>query len=200
MHNTFVRIDSTIVASRLKMARENKERSKVEVAKALNIATSSMTYYEQGKAIPSIDKLYALADYYGVTMDWLCGRVNKNDTVLKTEFDVAEVLLAALQFEGIELDVSDEGTKVFNKVEVAKFALTSSSLNKFFVNRFYLNRIKENCVNDASEETKQAITAVVMTRQEIESMYVKMLEETDLKLKDGQNNMCVRRDRRKYGK
>ena len=192
MYNTPVRIDSTIVASRLRIARENKNLSKTEVAKALNIATSSMTYYEQGKAIPSIDKLYALADYYGVTMDWLCGRVNKNDAVLKTEFDVAEVLLAALQFEGIELDVSDEEVDVLNKIEVAKFALTSPFLNKFFVNRFYLNRIKENCT---SEETKQAMTEVIKTRQEIESMYTKMLEETDLKLKDGQNNMVVRRVR-----
>ena len=192
MYNTPVRIDSTIVASRLKMARNNKGFSKAEVAKALNIATSSMTYYEQGKAIPSIDKLYALADYYGVTMDWLCGRVNKNDAVLKTEFDVAEVLLAASQFEGIELDVSDEEVDALNKIEVAKFALTSPLLNKFFVNRFYLNRIKENCT---SEETKKAITKVIKTRQEIESMYTKMLEETDLKLKDGQNNMVVRRVR-----
>ena len=192
MYNIPVRIDSTIVASRLKMARENKGYSKVEVAKALNIATSSMTYYEQGKAVPSIDKLYALADYYGVTMDWLCGRVNKNDAVLKTELDVAEVLLAALQFEGIELDISDEEVDAFNKIEVAKFALTSPFLNKFFTNRFYLNRIKENC---NSEETKQAMTEVVKTRQEIESMYTKMLEETDLKLKDGQNNMVVRRVR-----
>lgn len=195
MYNTPVRIDSTIVASRLKMARDNKGFSKTEVAKALNIATSSMTYYEQGKAVPSIDKLYALADYYGVTMDWLCGRVNKNDTVLKTEFDVVEVLLAALQFEGIELDVSDEEVDALNKIEVAKFALTSSFLNKFFVNRFYLNRIKENC---NSEETKQAMAEVVKTRQEIESMYTKMLEETYLKLKDGQNNMSVRRDRKVY--
>ena len=192
MYNTPVRIDSTIVASRLKMARDNKGFSKAEVAKALNIATSSMTYYEQGKAVPSIDKLYALADYYGVTMDWLCGRVNKNDAVLKTEFDVAEVLLAALQFEGIELDISDEEVDALNKIEVAKFALTSPFLNKFFVNRFYLNRIKENCT---SEETKQAMAEVVKTRQEIESMYTKMLEETDLKLKDGQNNMVVRRVR-----
>lgn len=197
MYNTPVRIDSTIVAIRLRIARENKGYSKVEVAKALNIATSSMTYYEQGKAIPSVDKLYALADYYGVSMDWLCGRVNKNDTVLKTEFDVVEVLLAALQFEGIELDVSDEEVDALNKIEVAKFALTSPFLNKFFVNRFYLNRIKENCT---SEETKQAMTEVVKTRLEIESMYTKMLEETYLKLKDGQNNMCVRRDRREYNK
>lgn len=197
MYNTPVRIDSTIVASRLKMARENKNLSKSDVAKALSIATSSMTYYEQGQTLPSIDKLYALADYYGVTMDWLCGRVNKSDAVLKTEFDVAEVLLAALQFEGIEFDVSDEEVDAFNKIEVAKLALTSPFLNKFFVNRFYLNRIKENCT---SEETKQAMTEVVKTRQEIESMYTKMLEETDLKLKDGQNNMVVRRDRKVYNK
>lgn len=197
MYNTPVRIDSTIVASRLKMARDNKGFSKAEVAKALNIATSSMTYYEQGKAVPSIDKLYALADYYGVTMDWLCGRVNKNDTVLKTEFDVVEVLLAALQFEGVELTTEDEDTDAFNKIEIAKFALSSSLLNKFFVNRFYLNRIKENCV---TEETKQAMVEVVKARQEIESMYTKMLEETELKLKDGQNNMSVRRDRKVYDK
>lgn len=197
MYNTPVRIDSTIVASRLKMARENKKLSKSDVAKALNIATSSMTYYEQGQTLPSIDKLYALADYYGVTMDWLCGRVNKNDAALKTEFDVAEVLLAVLQFEGIELDTEVERIDTLNKIEIAKFALTSPFLNKFFVNRFYLNRIKENCT---TEETKQAMLEVVKARQEIESMYTKMLEETYLKLKDGQNNMCIRRDRRKYNK
>lgn len=191
MYNTPVRIDSTIIASRLKMARENKNLSKSDVAKALNIATSSMTYYEQGQTLPSIDKLYALADYYGVTMDWLCGRVNKNDAALKTEFDVAEVLLAALQFEGVEL-TTEIKSDAFNKIELTKFSLNSQFLNQFFVNRFYLNRIKENCT---TEETKQAMLEVVKARQEIESMYTKMLEETDLKLKDGQNNMCVRRVR-----
>ena len=196
MYSTPVRIDSTIVASRLKMARENKKLSKANVAKALNIATSSMTYYEQGQTLPSIDKLYALADYYGVTMDWLCGRVNKNDAVLKTEFDVAEILLAALQFEGIELTTEIKSDS-FNKIEFAKFALNSQFLNQFFVNRFYLNRIKENCT---TEETKQTMLEVIKARQEIESMYTKMLEETDLKLKDGQDNMSVRRDRRKYEK
>lgn len=196
MYSTPVRIDSTIVASRLKMARENKKLSKADVAKALNIATSSMTYYEQGQTLPSIDKLYALADYYGVTMDWLCGRVNKNDAVLKTEFDVAEILLAALQFEGIELTTEIKSDS-FNKIEFAKFALNSQFLNQFFVNRFHLNRIKESCT---TEETKQTMLEVVKARQEIESMYTKMLEETDLKLKDGQDNMSVRRDRRKYEK
>jgi len=196
MYSTPVRIDSTIVASRLKMARENKKLSKANVAKALNIATSSMTYYEQGQTLPSIDKLYALADYYGVTMDWLCGRVNKNDAVLKTEFDVAEILLAALQFEGIELTTEIKSDS-FNKIEFAKFALNSQFLNQFFVNRFYLNRIKENCT---TEETKQTMLEVIKARQEIESMYTKMLEETDLKLKDGQDNMSVRRDRSIYSK
>lgn len=196
MYSTPVRIDSTIVASRLKMARENKKLSKANVAKALNIATSSMTYYEQGQTLPSIDKLYALADYYGVTMDWLCGRVNKNDAVLKTEFDVAEILLAALQFEGIELTTEIKSDS-FNKIEFAKFALNSQFLNQFFVNRFYLNRIKENCT---TEETKQTMLEVIKARQEIESMYTKMLEETDLKLKDGQDNMSVRRDRSVYDK
>lgn len=194
MYNSPVRIDSTIVASRLKMARENKGLSKAKVAKALSIATSSMTYYENGQSLPSIDKLYALADYYGVTMDWLCGRVNKNDAALKTEFDVAEVLLAVLQFEGVELTTEIEAD-AFNKIELAKFTLSSQFLNQFFVNRFYLNRIKENCV---TEETKQAMVEVVKARQEIESMYTKMLEETELKLKNGQNNMSVRRDRKVY--
>lgn len=194
MHNPPIRIDSTIVASRLKMARENKNLSKSDVAKALNIATSSMTYYEQGQTLPSIDKLYALADYYGVTMDWLCGRVNKNDAALKTEFDVAEVLLAILQFEGVEL-TTEIKSDAFNKIEFAKFALNSQFLNQFFVNRFYLNRIKENCT---TEETKQVMLEVVKARQEIESMYTKMLEETDLRLKDGQNNMSIRRDRKVY--
>ena len=188
MYNKPVRIDSTIVASRLKMARENKNLSKADVAKALNIAPSSMTYYENSQAIPSIDKLYAFADYYGVTMDWLCGRVNKNEATLKTDFDVAELLLAILQFNGVELttEINNEN----EKNEIAKLIITSPTLNKFFINRFYLNQIKE-IYNLEEKSVKECIKL----RQEMETTYANLLEQNKLTIKDGSANYNIRRKR-----
>lgn len=188
MYNKPVRIDSTIVASRLKIARENKNLSKADVAKTLNIASSSMTYYENGQAIPSIDKLYAFADFYGVTMDWLCGRVNKNEATLKTELDIAEVLLAVLQLEGVELTTEINNTD--NKNETAKLVVTSPILNKFFINRFYLNQIKE--IYDPQEKS---VKECIKLRQEMETTYVNLLDQNELTTKDGSANYNIRRKR-----
>ena len=63
MYNKPVKVDSSILASRLKLCREARGINKATMARDLNITASSMTYYESGLAVPSVDKLYAIADY-----------------------------------------------------------------------------------------------------------------------------------------
>ena len=45
-----------------------------EIAALLGITKQSVSNYTSGKAIPPIDKLHKLADYFDVTLDWLLCR------------------------------------------------------------------------------------------------------------------------------
>lgn len=55
------------------------------MARDLNITASSMTYYESGLAVPSVDKLYAIADYLYTSIDYLVGRIDKSIESIQTE-------------------------------------------------------------------------------------------------------------------
>jgi len=59
--------------SRLKETRKSFGITQGEVAKELNINRVSLTNYENGKAKPDIRTLASLADYYGVSTDFLIG-------------------------------------------------------------------------------------------------------------------------------
>lgn len=40
---------------------------------------NTLSRIEKGNVVPSIYSLIVLADYYGVSLDWLCGRDGYND-------------------------------------------------------------------------------------------------------------------------
>lgn len=47
----------------------------IDVFKDTGVWPSQLSRYETGAAVPSLDKLAALADYYGVSIDVVAGRV-----------------------------------------------------------------------------------------------------------------------------
>lgn len=49
-----------------------------DLAELLNISRSAIYKYQQGKAEPSISMLIKIADYFDVSLDYLCERQNKN--------------------------------------------------------------------------------------------------------------------------
>lgn len=53
--------------------------SQKEVADAIGITSSVLSNYEKGLKAPSLEFAYLLADYYGVTLDELCGRTSTRE-------------------------------------------------------------------------------------------------------------------------
>lgn len=45
-----------------------------DVAEAIGVSRPAMTQFEKGRVAPSVDTLLALADYFDVSLDYLCGR------------------------------------------------------------------------------------------------------------------------------
>lgn len=53
--------------------------SQKEAADAIGITSSVLSNYEKGLKAPSLEFAYLLADYYGVTLDELCGRISTKE-------------------------------------------------------------------------------------------------------------------------
>ena len=62
---------------RLKELRQNKAVSQKTVGNAVDISDRAYYDFERGKSKPAFGTLVALADYFGVSLDWLVGRTEK---------------------------------------------------------------------------------------------------------------------------
>ena len=61
----------------LKKLRENKGMSQYQFAKEFGVAQSTVGSWESGAREPNFDTLNRLADYFGVSTDYLLGRTDK---------------------------------------------------------------------------------------------------------------------------
>ncbi len=74
----------------LKRLRYEKGLTQAEVAKDLNITTAQYQRYETERSFPRADDLPELADYFGVSIDYLFGR-NDNNIEAQNPAPVPEV-------------------------------------------------------------------------------------------------------------
>ncbi len=65
-------------AQKLKKARENNGFTQREAAQEMNIPNSTLANWETGRTEPSIEMIAMLADFYGVSTDWLLSTKGKN--------------------------------------------------------------------------------------------------------------------------
>ena len=187
MYNKPVKVDSSTLASRLKLCREARGINKATMARDLNITASSMTYYESGLAVPSVDKLYAIADYLNTSIDYLVGRIDKSTESVRTEKDVAELVARLADFEGINL------TRNFS-TEKPMLTFESAAINAFLENRIDIAELKKDASESAIPE--KYFSDIFKTRCVNEMYYLRDLNERHLQLKDGSTNAAIRRKRR----
>ena len=66
----------TELAARLQHLRETKRplRSRRVTSELCGLPPDAIRRYERGESVPTVDSLMKLADYYGVTTDYLLGR------------------------------------------------------------------------------------------------------------------------------
>lgn len=61
---------------RIRDLREDRDLKQTDVAKATGIDQRTISNYENGKTIPDAYALVRLADFFGVSIDYLLGRVD----------------------------------------------------------------------------------------------------------------------------
>lgn len=62
----------------LRMLREKQGYSQKQLADVLHVSKNSVSHYELGVCMPSIDVIVSIADIFDVSIDYLLGRSNAN--------------------------------------------------------------------------------------------------------------------------
>lgn len=65
-----------MIGKRIAELRKEKGMTQEELAKALNITRSALSLYEIGKRDPDTETVKKLADFFGVSIDYLMGKSN----------------------------------------------------------------------------------------------------------------------------
>lgn len=80
----------------IKNLRVESGKTQKALAESLHIARSTYNNYEQNVAEPNIETLIKLADYFDVSLDYLCGRQNSNllfiDSLSKNKRQLIEMV------------------------------------------------------------------------------------------------------------
>lgn len=102
-----------MLGNNIRDLRKQKKLTQAELAKLMHVSQQTIGAWETERAVPGSDTLGDLADYFGVTTDYLLGRPEKTD-VDQTELDLEQALDNAHSFSGKPL--SDHDRKVAKNV------------------------------------------------------------------------------------
>ena len=64
----------SVLGDRLAESRKSKGSTQKQMAELLSITPRAWQRYESGDREPNVEQLIKLADYFGVTLDYLVGR------------------------------------------------------------------------------------------------------------------------------
>lgn len=61
-------------SKRLRKLREKRGISRKTLAELCGMSRNSVERYERGERIPSLTDAEEIAEFFGVSLDWMCGR------------------------------------------------------------------------------------------------------------------------------
>lgn len=117
-----------MIGNRIKQLRLENGLTQKEFALLLNLNDSTISLYENGKRIPEHDIIMKIANHYGVTTDWLLGRVEiKNLTRLEQDYIPKELLNIGIEYLKLAKEMSD---KEISPEDIRKIITAIKALNK----------------------------------------------------------------------
>lgn len=160
------------VKTRLVELRENKNVTQTTVALETGISRPSIAAYEKGVSIPDLEKLYILAEYYGVSCDYLLGRN-----------------------EGTEHDVN----YIIEKTGLSETAINKlteyNSDKKFNLNIFAINQIIEYDNDDFLTNFAKYISITDIDNENAKSVFFNVfpeLKDEEINIDETKNNIQLK--------
>ena len=106
-----------------------------QVADAGNFAVRTYQKYESNESSPNIENIIAIADYYGISLDYLVGRSDSLSTVererMESVFDASRSALVSADFSDAQTNaIASAITKAFEAFEQNKYVADNPAVNK----------------------------------------------------------------------
>lgn len=127
--------------NRLKILRERKGLSQSDLATKFNISASTIGMYEQGLREPNIERLNQLAEFFGVSLDYLMCRTNETS---KTFSPMTRDLIDLLH-------LSDEEIINIRLAEIDGIPVSKEDFKNFII-QVRLRRQIEQSLSDQSDK------------------------------------------------
>ena len=102
-------MDAKIIGENIKSVRKNNGKNQIAFASEIGITQSTLSSYESGNTLPSLEVLYAIADTFKVSTDWLLG-LSTQGSDIKTMSDVCDIFIRLNDISEIryELDIHSQ--------------------------------------------------------------------------------------------
>lgn len=94
---------------RLKELRKENKLTQDELGSVLGFTRAAISGYEIGRNQPSIEDLNKLAEYFEVTVDYLIGRTDKKNTIVKEIMpgvEIAQRLSSKKNYDAKDLELA----------------------------------------------------------------------------------------------
>ena len=152
-------MDARIVGSQIRLLRQSSELNQKAFSEKVGIKQSTLSSYENGNLLPSVDVLVSIAKSFDVSLDWLCG-ISKNSMSISSAGDVGRLLFALEDIANLryELEVHD---KLPNDIETPD--------NRWYVALKFFGNEKEYPVNAS---VCQMLASFAEYRREFESYFI----------------------------
>lgn len=110
--------------SRLKHLRKEKGITQEQLSRGINVPDSTIRRYETDGNIPKRERLEIIADYFGVSIDYLMGRTDEKQQVLSegatellnaidlSEDDAIQKIMQSFSYKGQELTL-EQARKIY---------------------------------------------------------------------------------------
>ena len=115
------------IGSQIKRLRENAQIAQKELAKVLNVANSTLCQYENGERVPSDEVKIKIADYFGVSIDYLLEHQPKTGTLKKQDI-TREALNIAEAFDKASEKDKNTVRQVLGEYMLSKSDITGEKL------------------------------------------------------------------------
>lgn len=105
-----------MIGLRIKELRKIKKLTQKQLAKKINVDCSAVTKWETGKANPDFEKQQFLADFFGVSVDYLLGRTDKKETHVEQHTLNDNTIVYCRNGETKEVQLSEDKMKFLLKM------------------------------------------------------------------------------------
>ena len=101
-------MDARKLGSKINLLRSNTNMNQTEFAEKIGVTQSTLSSYEKGNAMPSLDVLIAIATNFHVSTDWLLG-LSKSEMTISSVSDIANFFFQLNELNEVryELEIND---------------------------------------------------------------------------------------------